>query len=179
MNARAQLTVWIRQQYAGQKIKRSGEPYFNHLVAVAETAAFVEFGYEIGLCHDLLEDTTTTAAQLITALINLGYTAGDAEYITGCVVELTDVFTKAAYSDLSKSRRKEKEATRLATISAAAQTVKYADLIYNIDWVMQYDRQKAASYLAKKRLLIITMDSGNADLRKQLLVLIEKCLRNF
>jgi guanosine-3',5'-bis(diphosphate) 3'-pyrophosphohydrolase len=180
MNARAQLTAWIKQQYAGQKIKRSGEPYFNHLVAVAEMVEpIIDFGYEVGLCHDLLEDTEITVDQLLKVLVNFGYSKPDANYITNCVVELTDVFTKAAYPNLSKVIRKEKEAARLTTISPVAQTVKYADLMDNIKWVMRYDRIKAVSYLTKKRLLIMTMADGNAGLREQVLALIENSLRSF
>jgi len=38
-------------------MRLSGKPYITHLVFVSEMAgASVSFGYEIGLCHDLLED---------------------------------------------------------------------------------------------------------------------------
>jgi (p)ppGpp synthase/HD superfamily hydrolase len=161
------LTDWIVQKHKGQLIRRSGEPYFNHLVAVAALAKpAVKLGYEIGLCHDLLEDTGTTENELLASLQNFGYSAADAGFITTRVVELTDFFTAAAFPKLSKSVRKAKEAKRLLTISPEAQTVKYCDLIDNIKWVMQYDRHNAMKYLKKKEMLLVGMDAGDQSMRQ-------------
>jgi (p)ppGpp synthase/HD superfamily hydrolase len=154
-------------------IKKTSEPYFNHLAAVADMAAgVVDFGYEIGLCHDLLEDTATTATELLDTLVRFGYKEADAELITSCVVELTDVYTKPAYPGIGKTDRKRMEAARLPTISPAAQTVKYADLIYNIKWVLKYDKKHARKYLIKKRRLLLALCQGNYQLRQQALELV-------
>lgn len=171
------LTNWVKLKHAGQLIKRSGEPYFNHLIAVAEMAKPVTLmGYEIGLCHDLLEDTATDEEELLENLIHFGYEHTIANYITNCVLELTDVYTASIYPDLSKVERKEKEATRRVTISPGAQTVEYADLIYNIGWMLQYNQKHAKKYLKRKRALIGQMATGDPVLRQEALAIIDKAL---
>jgi (p)ppGpp synthase/HD superfamily hydrolase len=173
------LREWVSIQHGGQQIRRTKEPYVNHLLAVAEMAATaIPLGYEIGLCHDLLEDTATNSGQLLQALISFGYSAGDAAFITDTVVELTDVFTTEAYPDLGKKERKALEAARLVTISAAAQTVKYGDLIYNIGWVIKYDKKDAPRYLKKKRLLLMKMTQGDPELRHKALQAIHLYMRD-
>ena len=168
MEARQRLREWVQKKHSGQLIRRTKEPYFNHLTAVAEMAAPVlTRGYEIGLCHDLLEDTPTTQEELTAALLRFGYPDREAEFITSCVVELTDVFTAKAYPELRKTERKDREAARLIRMSSAAQTVKYADLMYNLKWVLQYDQQHAGKYIRKKALLLAEMTGGNEELRQQ------------
>ena len=159
---------WVKQQHKGQKIKASGKPYFSHLITVAEMAdPATLLGFEIGLCHDLLEDTKTNITDLKSALNACGYTPEENTHIATCVIELTDVFTKKSYSDLTKSARKAKEAERLATISGAAQTVKYCDLIYNIHWMIAYDKKHLKKYLTKKMLLLDRLDKGDKGLRQK------------
>ncbi len=173
MTPRECLINWVAEQHKGQQIKYAGQPYFSHLERVAWLAEhYLIFGYEIGLCHDLLEDTSATEENLRSALIQSGYSRHEADLITSCVTELTDVYTNKAYPSLSKSNRKELEAIRLANISANAQTVKYADLMDNIDWVMLYEPYKAKKYLLKKQKLLLAMDKGHSALRNQLLELI-------
>ena len=175
----AQLLEWVALQHGGQLIRRTTEPYFKHLIAVADLAKNrVPLGYEIGLCHDLLEDTATDEKQLLASLRSFGYADSDAFQITSAVVELTDVFTAAAYPELTKKERKNFEAERLLTISAAAQTVKYSDLIYNIGWVLKYDSKDAKRYLKKKRLLVEGMIKGDPALRQKALSAIESGLRD-
>jgi (p)ppGpp synthase/HD superfamily hydrolase len=173
MNRKVQLTHWVKSMHEGQIIKCTGEPYFNHLLAVAEMAAPASpFGYEVGLCHDLLEKTLTSQNELHHALIRFGYQAKEASGIVSQVVELTDVFTKAAYPHLKKTIRKAKEEERLATISVGAQTVKYADLVYNIGWVVEFDSAHAARYLEKKKKLLAAMHSGDQALHAKALQMI-------
>lgn len=165
---RKRLLTWIKTTYAGRLIRMSGEPYLTHLTAVADLAApALPFGYEIGLCHDLLEDTGMSAAEFEAALIRLGYGSGDARFITSIVTELTDVYTKTAFPDFSKKERKAKEADRLAAISANAQTVKYADLIYNVQWTLANEPEKAQAYATHKLALLSRMDKGDLLLRSK------------
>lgn len=172
------LTVWVQRKHEGQVIKGTEDLYFKHVTAVAEMAEpLVKWGYEIGLCHDLLEDTPTSESELLEALIGFGYTDADAGFIAACVTELTDVFTAGAYPRLSKKARKEKEATRLVTISPAAQTVKYCDLADNIRWVLQHDQKHALQYLRKKQLLLAGMLSGDKGMRQKVLDLIDNGLK--
>lgn len=171
------LSDWVREKHEGQFIPKSGLPYFFHLTTVANLAAkVVRLGEEIGLCHDLLEDTKVTASTLEHTLLRFGYSAKDSKIITTCVVELTDVFTAAAFPDLKKAERKKLEASRLLTISSLAQSVKYADLIDNIRWVIRFDKKKAKKYLKKKRALLEVLNKGDAGLRQNAIHLIAQQL---
>lgn len=177
MIAAEKLVEWIGVKHSGQLIRRTEKPYIDHLLAVAEMAKpAVAFGYEIGLCHDLLEDTDVSEEELRRVLISIGYSIIAADLITACVKELTDVFTAAAYPDWTKPERKAREAERLVSISAIAQTVKYCDLIDNIDWVLKFDQKHAKKYLKKKKLLVSMMDKGDEGLRQRLMNVINKGL---
>lgn len=178
MNNAQQLAEWVASKHEGQTIKRTEEPYFNHVAAVADLAKAAEFGYEIGLCHDLLEDTATTIAELWGILLKFGYDTREANVITSAVMELTDHYTAAAYPQWSKKHRKELESARLLKISPTAQTVKYADLMYNIDWMLKYDQQHAKKYLKKKKALLTGMDKGDHDLHQRALAAVDQALVN-
>ncbi|MFC0513480.1 hypothetical protein ACFFGT_04685 [Mucilaginibacter angelicae] len=177
MNRTDKLLNWIKQRHEGQLIRRTTEPYVNHLVAVAELASVIPLGYETGLCHDLFEETETTKMELYSALTTFGYTDPEAHFILNCTIELTDVFTKKNYPDLKKKARKAKEAARLTTISSAAQTVKYGDMIYNIGWVLKYDLKHAGKYLRKKQLFLTSMTNGDQDLHQRALKIVDDALR--
>lgn len=84
------------------------------------------------------------------ALLKFNYSKADTQIIVDAIVELTDHFIKTIYPAWQKSDRKQKEAERLATISPVAQTVKYADLTYNIDWMVIYQPGKLEEYRLKK-----------------------------
>lgn len=176
MNRKEKLLTWIEKQHEGQLIKDTSEPYLNHLTEVARLASIIPLGYEIGLCHDLFEETKITESDLKSALTTFNYNQAEADIISIAVTELTDVFTKKDYPDLSKSVRKKMEAERLANISPAAQTVKYADLIYNIGWMLEHDRKHVKKYLKRKRLLIKYMKAGHTFLRDQVIQRIESAL---
>jgi len=168
------LRDWVREQHEGQIIPKNGYPYFTHLSAVAALAGgVVRLGGEIGLCHDLLEDTEITAGTLNEVLLSFGYSQTDSEIITTCVVELTDVYTVSAFGELKKNERKQLEAERLITISSRAQTVKYADLIDNIGWVLTFNKQAANEYLKKKLTLLKDLNKGDRGLWLMAMKLIE------
>lgn len=167
MEQRAEkLTAWVAEKYAGVLIPLSGEPYISHCLAVAEMAApYVRFGYEAGLCHDMLEDHITTSDKLHHSLLDCGYHTNETEKIIAIVTELSDVYTLENYPGQSKKSLRRLENQRLATVSADAQTIKYADLIYNAGWVRQYEPQKWPRYVRRKRKLLQMLDKGNLELR--------------
>lgn len=167
MNRRLKLINWVRAQHKGQLIKETNAPYLDHVLAVANrVASAAPLTFEIGLCHDLLEKTAVTLNVLLEQLKDFCYNPEEAEHIGGCVTELTRHFTKAE-NPLPKKMRKALEDERLAQISTDAQTVKYADLSYNADWMMAHDRHHAKDYLQSKLELIGEMTSGQAELRSQ------------
>ncbi|WCT13765.1 hypothetical protein [Mucilaginibacter jinjuensis] len=169
MTGRKKLITWVEQQHKGQLIRKTTLPYVHHLKAVAEMADVAPLGYEIGLCHDLLEDTTVTTDALRQALLKCGYSEAETLVIVNGVVDLTNVFTKKAYPEWKKPVRKNKEAERLATISPLAQTVKYADLMYNIDWMLTFDTKHVKKYLREKKSLLKVMSKGDHSLHLKLM----------
>jgi (p)ppGpp synthase/HD superfamily hydrolase len=176
MNRRLKLINWVRQQHEGQLIKETGAPYFEHLLSVANRVAnCAPLTYEIGLCHDLLEKTEVKLPVLLAYLKVFGYEEHEAAYISNCVFELTRHFTKAN-NPLPKKERKELEDERLTTISADAQTVKYADLAYNADWMMAHDRHHAGDYLQRHVELVENMTEGDSRLRTEVLTQLNKLL---
>ena len=169
MNRRLKLINWVRQQHDGQLIKETDAPYFEHLLTVANRVAnCAPLTYEIGLCHDLLEKTEVQRLGLLAQLQAFGYDEHEAKHIGNCVLELTRHFTKAN-NPLPKKERKELEDERLTNISADAQTVKYADLAYNADWMMAHDRHHAGDYLQRHLELVENMTEGDRELRSEVL----------
>lgn len=177
MRREEKLLEWVKHCHEGQLIRWTAEPYLNHLTVVAGFAAIIPLGYEIGLCHDLLEETGITKLQLQNQLRSVGYDDLETSLISGCVSELTNVFTKESFPEVDKKTRKKREAARLTYVSSAAQTVKYADLLYNIQWVLKYDLKHAKKYLQKKKFLVLSMNCGNQVLHERVIKTIEDALR--
>src|ERR1700744_4067176 len=172
MDKIALLSAWVERKHAGQIKKYSGQPYFLHVKKVAEIAKQATYlGYEIGLCHDLLEDTGTTEQELISALTGFGYDDLHAVYIASRVCELTDVFPPAAYPKLSNAGRRALEGKRLETVSEGAQTVKYADLLDNMSIIIRYAPAYKQGYLQHKKALLLRLTSGEEALRQKALQL--------
>lgn len=177
MGNRTKLSTWVEEKHGYQTIKNTSTPYFKHVLNVANSVdATAPFGYEIGLCHDLLEDTDVKKKGLIRALTEYGYSESEVASIVRSVTELTDVFTKKDFPYLNKSERKELESRRLITISAVSQTVKYADLNDNISWMELHDLKHLKKYLTKKLALITGLDKGDINLRQQVISRMEKLL---
>jgi (p)ppGpp synthase/HD superfamily hydrolase len=131
--------------HAGQTRKYTNEPYFNHVEAVAHAVAAAgadEATIAAAYLHDVLEDTATTVDELVEA-----FGPGIAEI----VVDLSDVYTKAAYPKLSRAQRKRLETERLAHISPRAKMVKRADIADNTSTIEARDPAFAKVYLAEKR----------------------------
>ena len=174
------LKCIIEEAHGLQKRKYTNAPYFEHLLSVARTARFygISYGYEIGLCHDVLEDTKMTAQELRMALVDCGYNIYEADFIRDAVKELTDWYTKERFPFLNRKQRKTLEAHRLWNISPTAQSVKYCDLIDNTSTIKDHDPEFWKVYKEEKILILSEMNKGDKDLFNQCqrLVLIEEHL---
>ncbi len=176
---RLNLFAFVVLKHYGQVRKYTGEPYVNHLRAVAEMAdGKCKFGYEIGLCHDLLEDTDCTFNELDEALKRFEYEIFDRVIIAGSVNELTDIYTPEAFPQLNRAKRKALEAQRLSTISYEAQTVKYCDLINNTESIVKYDEGFAVKYLAEKATILKEMNKGNPVMYAKAKRVLKKALKS-
>lgn len=160
------LLDFVIQQHGSQKRKYNNEPYWFHLYRVAEMAEYYEvpFGFEIGLCHDLIEDTGLKLPDLTAALQSFGYHRTQINPIVSAVNDLTDVYTSEAHPTLNRKERKRLEAERLWLIPNHVQTIKYCDLYDNTSTIVPYDPKFAELYLTEKRYILSGMNKGNREL---------------
>lgn len=153
--------------HGSQARKYTHEAYWHHCLEVANLVSEHDktpLLWEVGLGHDLLEDTTCTSNLLYATLLKFEYSQREAGLITGGVISLTDVYTKERFPDLNRMSRKQKEAQRLGKIRSEFQSVKYADLISNTKSISEHDPGFAKVYLKEKRELLNEMRNGNIDL---------------
>lgn len=164
-NRQLKLLVFVKEQHGDQTRKYTGEPYWYHLVAVAEGVGKYEpLGIERALCHDLFEDTNCTDSLLRELLLLAGYSLFEAHEIYAGIIELTDYFTPERFPHLNRAQRKTKESERLGTISYLSQSVKYADLVNNTESIVKYDPHFAKKYLQEKIAILDKMRNGNINL---------------
>ncbi|MEX2345765.1 MAG: hypothetical protein WD604_09140 [Balneolaceae bacterium] len=174
------LLEFVKQEHGDQQRKYSDEPYWHHLVRVAETThKYLGEGIEIALCHDLLEDTGCTEKQLYKQLTETGYSTKEASEITHGVRELTDVFIKKDYPDLNRRARKKREAERLGKTSYLAQSIKYADLIDNTSSIVNGDSGFARVYINEAIDILDQMRAGNIHLLIECCYAVYKAKKKF
>lgn len=178
----AQILNYVRtiadKAHGKQVRKFTGDRYIVHPVRVMEMVAQYNEDVSVlsaALLHDVLEDTPVTAADIREALQPV-MDADQAERTLQHVVALTDVYIKERYPHLNRRARKEKEAQRLAAVSAEAQTIKYADLIDNVMDIVQYDADFARVFVGEARRFLKAMQLGDPALRKKAVALVEDCL---
>ncbi|RYY66981.1 MAG: HD domain-containing protein [Chitinophagaceae bacterium] len=155
--------------HGGQLRKYSPDRYIVHPVRVMERCAAQGANraqLAAALLHDVLEDTRIDEEELLRFLRSVTDDA-EARHILELVVELTDVFTTAAYPRWRRSRRKEAEMERMSTISAEAQTIKYADILDNTREIVREDPGFAPKFLSECRQLLRVMDAGDPELRAE------------
>jgi len=138
-----------------QKRKYTGEPYVNHCIAVAETVASVSDDAEIiaaALLHDTLEDTSKTFTDL---LLDFG------PRVASLVLEVTDV---SRLADGNRAARKKIDLYHLARTSAAAATIKLADMIDNSRSILAHDEGFARVYIPEKSAVLAVLQHGDKTL---------------
>ena len=162
---REELRRWVTEQHHEQR-RKDGEYYPNHLMRVAERAEqYVKYGYEIGLCHDLIEDTNWTTKQLWEYLFSIGYDPAEVEPICKAVHHLTEVYSSDNYPWLNREQRKRLEADRLFAIEDRdTVTVKYCDLLDNVGAAKNLTADFRKRYLEEKAHVIDGLDQGNHEL---------------
>lgn len=158
----SKLLEFVKKMHGEQKRKYTGEPYWHHCVCVATIVSeFENDCFEVGLCHDLYEDTECDFNMLYKELCDIGYNPKFAYKVCTWVSELTDKYDKSDYPYFNRSKRKKLEAKRLHGISYQAQSVKYADLIDNTSSIVQFDKSFAEVYLKEKKEILEGMVFGN------------------
>lgn len=154
------MTLWDEavafalHAHAGQRRKYTNDPYVNHCVAVArevERRGGTPAQCAAALLHDTIEDTSVTAGVLAEKFRN---------EVAALVFEVTDRYTKAAFPEMNRAKRKQLEAERLGTISEGAKLIKLCDLIDNTASIVRYDPDFAVVYLREKADTLEAMGYG-------------------
>lgn len=144
MNVVERALVFAYRAHQGQVRKYSGDPYIIHPISVAELVRIHDGDERMiaaAFLHDVIEDCGVVPDDLVSLF------GGE---IVRIVVELTDVYTSAAFPDKNRKARKNLERQRLSKVSSAAKIVKIADMIDNsrhmnaeADFVDIYAKEKA------------------------------------
>jgi len=161
-----QVKSFAAKAHEGQTRKYANEAYIQHPVRVMETCR--QYTDDIALLsaallHDVLEDTEVSPWALEEFLRSVMDEAA-ALRTHGLVVELTDVYTKAAYPKWNRRKRRAKEQERIALTSPDSQTVKYADIIDNGGAIVTEDPDFAWTYLHECRALLKVIGKGEPEL---------------
>lgn len=141
-----------------QRRKYTHDPYIVHPEAVVNIVSSVphtETMLAAAWLHDTVEDTPTTLEDI-------------ASHFGDEVAELVSQLTNVS-CDMQGDRieRKNLDRRHSAKASAAAKTIKLADLIDNLRSLITYDPDFAKTYLVEKRLLLEVLKEGDATLWQQ------------
>lgn len=153
--------AFAKKAHGDQKRKYTGMPYIGHPIEVARILSQAGIVDEnilaAALMHDVLEDTPVTSLEMNSVF---GYA------VTGLVLEVTDI---SCPNDGNRAQRKAIDRNHLFQASAAAQTIKLADLISNTKSIVQYDPAFAKTYIREKIDLLRVLTKGDIYLYQKAL----------
>ena len=138
-----------------QRRKYTNEPYIVHPEMVAEIVASVTDDENM-ICaawlHDVVEDTPVTLAEI------------DAEFGDD-VAHLVDGLTNVSKpEDGNRETRVAIDRNHTAGTDSRTKTIKLADLIANLDGIVDQNARFARKYIAEKELLLAVLRDGHAKL---------------
>ena len=148
------------EKHAQQRRKGAGaEPYVNHLIEVAQLVSIGVAEPDVALVqaallHDTIEDTDTTAQELIDRFGN---------DVAAMVLEMTDD------KRLPKAERNRLQIEHAPTITARAQVIKLADKISNLRSLLisppaDWDYERKRQYFEWARQVVDALSAPNAVL---------------
>lgn len=146
--------------HGAQTRKGSTTPYVLHPVRVAHEAAgqypiAPEAFVIAALLHDVVEDTSRTLAEIEGAFGPL---------VAQWVGEVTNQFTKEAYPDWNRAKRKACEIARLSRVSREAQILKMLDRLDNLNDLEGMDPGFVRTYVEESRQLAEALWHGDPGL---------------
>lgn len=156
-----------------QQRKYTGEPYAVHPDAVAATVqkhGLSEDAICAAYLHDVIEDVFPVNPKYDTYWIALEM----GERVARIVTELTDVYTREAWPDCNRAKRKALERERVGGISYEAKSVKLADFLDNVGSIASADKDFALVYLQEKRDMLPFLVGGCATLLQEAQQVLEK-----
>lgn len=175
-----ELFDFVKDQHQDQKRKYTGEPYYSHLLRVAEIVSKYsnnDMEVEIALCHDLLEKTKCTKQELALKLIDIGYDLFPRSKVLKGVYDMTNHYTSEAYTMYDRKKRKELEAERMCESQSFSQTVMYAEIIDNTQSLVEHDPEFASVYLHEVLTYIDDIDEGQPQLYNKCRKIVNSAMR--
>lgn len=149
-----------------QRRKYTEKPYITHPAAVVELVRSVPHTEAMIIAawlHDTVEDTAVTLEEV------------EREFgieVAVLVEHLTDVSWP---KDGNRKKRKAIDRDHTAKASAAAKTIKLADLIDNMHSIVERDPEFAKVYLAEKAALLDVLKDGNTVLWAMAAAIVSSC----
>ena len=173
------VKMYADQAHGDQMRKYANERYIVHPIRVMEIVR--EYSHEVpllaaSLLHDVLEDTAVSPEEMKYFLDSV-MNQEDSEKTFRLVKELTDEYIKANYPKLNRRTRRTKEAERLAETSSDAQTIKYADIIDNVNDISVHDADFALVYLRESKQLLLKMIGGHGELYARALRVVDEAMK--
>ena len=167
------------QAHGTQQRKYTPERYIVHPVRVMEMIRNYDATFPMlaaALLHDVLEDTPVKAPELLQFLKTV-MDPDQADQTLSLVQQLTDVYVKSDYPQWNRRFRKSKEIERIATTSAEAQTIKYADILDNCQEIAEQDPEFAPKYLRECLAILQKAHEGNKALHTVAVQFVQNELR--
>jgi (p)ppGpp synthase/HD superfamily hydrolase len=173
------VKMYADEAHGDQMRRYVSERYIVHPIRVMEIVR--DYSQELSLLaasllHDVLEDTEVTDGELKSFLDSV-MDREESDKTFELVKELTDEFIKAKYPALNRRTRRTREAERLAEASSDAHTVKYADIIDNVNDISQHDKDFALTYIRESKQLLCHMDKGNPDLYARAMSVVNEAMQ--
>lgn len=141
-----------------QRRKYTNDPYIVHphaVVNIVSTVPHDEIMLAAAWLHDTVEDTPTTLEDIH-------------QHFGAEIAELVAMLTNVSCdSQADRIERKNLDRHHSAKASAAAKTIKLADLIDNLRSLITHDPDFAKIYLIEKRLLLAVLKEGDPTLWQQ------------
>lgn len=150
----------------GQKRKYGGENYWVHTDRVANVLKEAGESEEVqaaGHLHDDLEDVADKNSDYNEDAMRREF--GDV--VTNLVLEVTNVYTKENYPNLSRAERKRLEHKRLSQISKEAKSIKLADISDNVEGIIDNDIGFGKVFVFEKSQLLVYLRDGNEMLYRK------------
>lgn len=163
------IIAFTDKAHGKQTRKYTPERYIVHPVRVLNLCRDYSSDLPVlaaAILHDVLEDTTTTEADIHNFLLTL-MPLHAVNKTLQLVKELTDIYPREHYPQWNRSKRRSMEAERLARISGEAQTIKYADILDNSREIIPHDPDFAFRFLKECRNILLLMQKGDPTLRKK------------
>lgn len=138
------------EAHGDQKRKYTGEPYWHHCQAVAQT--MIRYSADSATIaaawlHDTIEDTPVTYLGLVT---EFGYEIAD------LVLEVSNVSRRIHGT---RVMRKRLDLQYIAGASWRGQMIKCGDIDHNIPSIVEHDLDFAQTYVPEKRVMMERMTS--------------------